>query len=266
VKVHPALWILIFLWSSCAHARTYVVNSGGTGDFPNIQAAIGAAASGDTVALTDGVFTGTGNRDVTFLGKAVVLRSLSGDSAACVLDAQGSSNGPHRAFSFLNAEGPNTVLDGLTIQGGWTGTGGGIYCGPATGPTIRNCVIAGNVANNGGGLAVSSNGYPTILDCVFANNLASGDGGGVGYEFRPDSSHMTVSRCLFRANTTYNHGGGVAVQGRNLLTDCIFIGNQASFGAGFFDCAGTSGTEFLRCTFVRNVAPGNGGAGGGGGT
>jgi hypothetical protein len=287
----------MLLWSVSASATTYLVRPDGTGDFPTIQAAIHAATSGDTITLADGVFTGTGNRDITFLGKAIVLRSQSGDPAGCVIDAQASANDEHRIFSFVDAEGPNTVLDGVTVRGGWKGTGvparapgreaplscelpetsrtadsqsrggGGIYCGPGTGPTIRDCVIEGNVADYGGGMAVSSNGYPTIVGCVFANNFAPGDGGGIGYEFRPDSTHMTVSHCLFQANATWYHGGGVAVQGQNLLSDCTFTGNQSGFGGGFFDCGERSGTEFLRCTFVHNAAVAfDGGVGGGGAT
>lgn len=298
MKVVFALLASTILCVSLARASSYVVNSDGTGDFPNIQAAINVAASGDTVTLADGVFTGSGNRDVTFLGKAVLLRSLSGNPAACVLDAQASVTDQHRIFSFVNAEGPNTILDGLTVRGGWEGTGypspapgeeapssctslrtprtrdpgsavgGGIYCGAAAGPTIRNCMITGNNADFGGGLAASSNAYPTILDCVFTNNSARGDGGGIGYEFRPDSSSMTVTRCFFRTNVSGGHGGGAAIQGRNLLTDCTFTGNESEFGAGFFTCSGTTGTEFLRCTFVGNIgfSPYYPGAGGGGGT
>ncbi len=87
MRSHPALWIPIVLWGSLAQATTYVVKSDGKGDFPNIQAAINAAASGDTVALTDGVFTGDGNRDISFLGKAMVLRSLSGNPVGCRISA-----------------------------------------------------------------------------------------------------------------------------------------------------------------------------------
>ena len=109
------------------------------------------------------------------------------------------------------------------------------------------------MADRGGGLCVSTNGHPVVSDCVFRYNHTPGDGGGISYEFRPDSTRMTVSRCLFRSNTAWCHGGGIAIEGRNSFVDCVFTANQAPFGAGFFDCAGTSGAEFLRCTFVRNV-------------
>ena len=215
MKIHPALWIPIVLWGSLVQARTYVVNSDGTGDFPSIQAAINAAAAGDTVALSDGVFMGDGNRDVTFLGKALVLRSQSGNPAGCVVDAQGSANDQHRVFAFMNGEGPGTVLDGITIRGGclvtWDRTGprdsrsrppdgrptgardcgagsgptrsvsgGGLFCAANAGPTIRNCVITGNKAEKGSGLGVAPGARGNICaDPLFCD---------------PDSSELYISR------------------------------------------------------------------------
>ncbi|MGH9360794.1 MAG: hypothetical protein ACRD2T_02680, partial [Thermoanaerobaculia bacterium] len=48
------------------------------GEHPTIQAAIDAAASGDTVLLADGVHRGAGNRDLDFRGKPLHLRSENG--------------------------------------------------------------------------------------------------------------------------------------------------------------------------------------------
>ena len=42
-------------------------------DFPTIQDAIVASTHGDIIELTDGVFTGPGNRDVRFVGRAVTV-------------------------------------------------------------------------------------------------------------------------------------------------------------------------------------------------
>ena len=88
-----------YLLASCglaAHAASIHVDPFGTGDYPNIQAAITAASSGDTVALARGVYTGGGNRDVDFLGKQVVLRSIDGDPSGCVINSQGGPVQPPR--------------------------------------------------------------------------------------------------------------------------------------------------------------------------
>jgi len=48
-----------------------------TGDFPTIQAAVFGAVHWDTVTLFSGTYTGPGNRNVDFLGKAIVVTSES---------------------------------------------------------------------------------------------------------------------------------------------------------------------------------------------
>ncbi len=63
-------------------ADQYIVTSDGTGDFPTIQAAIDAANPGDVILLANGVFIGDGNRDLTFLGKAIALQSQSNGGRA----------------------------------------------------------------------------------------------------------------------------------------------------------------------------------------
>ena len=47
---------------------------GAGGNAATIQAAIEAAANGDIVLLTEPLYTGDGNRDVDFLGKAVTVQ------------------------------------------------------------------------------------------------------------------------------------------------------------------------------------------------
>jgi hypothetical protein len=61
----------------------YVVHPYGTGDYPTIQATVTAADDGDIIELTDGTFTGDGNRDVVYLGSRTP--SDSGIVVRCVL-------------------------------------------------------------------------------------------------------------------------------------------------------------------------------------
>jgi len=74
-------------------ATTYLIEPDGTGDFPTIQDALFAAASGDTVALADGTFTGAGNRNLNFVGKSLVVRSQSGLPNTCTIDCQYAGRG-----------------------------------------------------------------------------------------------------------------------------------------------------------------------------
>lgn len=100
---------------------TYVVNPEGTGDFPNIQAAINATVDGDTVQLTDGVFTGEGNKNISYLGKAITVCSQSGNPDACIIDPEGVIGQKNIGFDFHSQETSNAVLRDLTIRNGVAG-------------------------------------------------------------------------------------------------------------------------------------------------
>jgi len=68
--------------------RTFTVCPDGSADFLTIQAALNFAADGDTIELCDHVYVGPGNRDLDYLGRDVIVRSRSGNPAACVIDCQ----------------------------------------------------------------------------------------------------------------------------------------------------------------------------------
>ena len=94
-------------------AATYVIKPDGTGDLATIGDAVAAADNGDIIELTDGTFTGDGNRDVYFDGKAITVRSQSGNPEACIIDCQGSEADPHRGFHFTQGETSGSALRAL---------------------------------------------------------------------------------------------------------------------------------------------------------
>ena len=58
-----------------AFADVICVKADGSGDAPDIQSAIFAAAPGDSVCLPDTLYSGAGNRNISFLGKPIVVYS-----------------------------------------------------------------------------------------------------------------------------------------------------------------------------------------------
>jgi hypothetical protein len=236
--------------------RTYLVRPDGTGDFPTIQAAIQAAAHGDTIELADGTFTGPGNRDVEYLGKLITVRSQSGNRDACIIDAQGSENDPHRGFHFRSGEGSASVLQGVTITHGYApyvfpngAPGGGIYCESSSSPTLFNCTLRGNWGDFGGGCAVWSNA--TITNCTFVDNVAEYWGGGA---FCCGSS--VFEGCRFQENHA-PWGGGLGCTGSAVLRRCAFVGNVAQAGGGL--CAQFGGLSLEETSFAHNLASLGGG-------
>jgi hypothetical protein len=189
--------LLLILYPHDCVAATYVVKPDGTGDFPTIQAAIDGATDGDIIELTNGVFSGHGNRDVDFLGKEVVVRSQSGDPDSCVVDCGGTSGEYHKAFIFISGETRLAGVEGLTILGGYSDLGGAVDIREYSGPTLTNCIFTDNTADYGGAVYCRSYSFPLILDCVFTFNEAFQRGGGLDCHC---GAWPVVRQCTFYAN------------------------------------------------------------------
>ncbi|NLH18170.1 MAG: hypothetical protein GX455_16460, partial [Phycisphaerae bacterium] len=110
--------ILMVLCSLATAADRFVPDA-----YPTIQAAIDAAASGDSVVIRPGTYSGTGNRDISFKGKAITVRSLLGPNT-CIIDCGGVGRG----FLFETNEKNTSILQGLTIRNGTAVFGGAIEC------------------------------------------------------------------------------------------------------------------------------------------
>jgi predicted outer membrane repeat protein len=229
-----------------------LVKPDGSGAYPTIQAAIDAAGSQDVIELAPGTYTGTGNRDLDYHGKVITVRSQTGDAANCVIDCQGSPATTHRGFYFHTGEGGTSVLDGVTITGGYTGWGAALLIASCS-PTIRNCVFRGNHATDTGGAIHNYLGNPSIIDCLFETNLADNAAGGLSN----NGVGATVTGCVFRGNWARWGGGGMYNYSASpTLEDCIFDGNTSdNWGGGLHNSQPASQPHLSRCTFVANAAP-----------
>ena len=257
----------ILIASGAAYAATYVVNPEGTGDFATIQEAVSAAVDGDIIELTSGTFTGDGNRDVDYLGKAITIRSRDGDPEFCVIDCEGTADEPHRGFHLHNGEGPGSLLEGITVANGYftaatDSTGGGVMCLYAS-PTIRRCVFSNNTAFAAGGFGVEG-GNATVEECVFVGNVTTAPPtspeGGAGIGVREDS-HVTVRNCRFIGNRAAASaaGMGVARQSSAEVSGCVFEGNTAGRSSGGFGVGYGSSAIVTDCEFIGNHADAYGG-------
>lgn len=216
--------LLLALGTTGARGIVRLVRPDGTGDFPTIQLALDASASGDTVLLADGAFTGAGNRDLSFRGRAVVLASQSQSADACILDVQAGPDDPHRGFLCSTGEGPGTVIENLTIAHAYGPVGSAVLM-LASSPRFRRVVFAEN-ATSAGGAAYVVNGSPAFEDCVFHDNASPLGAGAAFY-------------CKF---------GGAPH-----LTSCKFFDNQARFGGAAY-CRDNAAPVFEHCVWVGNYA------------
>ncbi len=257
--------LLAVMVSLCAGAKVYV--NGATGDDTwdglcetwdggtcgpkaTIQAGIDAATDGDEVVISDGIYTGTGNKNLDFDGKAIAVRSESGPEG-CIIDCEADGRG----FIFQSGEGPDAIVEGLTITNGSAVRGGGVYCWNNSSPTITNCTISGNSAdNNGGGVRCYYYSSPSLTNCTIMGNLAD-HGGGVYCYYH---SNPTVTGCTISGNSADNSGGGVVCWYCSpTLINCTISENSAYYGAGVY-CWDSSPT-ITNCTISGNSADDHGG-------
>jgi predicted outer membrane repeat protein len=252
--------ILIFtcLFSAVlSQARIITVDDDDPADFNNIQAAIDDANDGDIILVADGNYTGDGNRDINFWGKAITLRSENGPEK-CIIDCQGSEAQPHQGFLFLhNGEDSNSVLDGFTIRNGYHPvSGGGIVCSSVS-PTIRNCIITNNRAGDDGGGIMCHVASPTILNCIITKNIAEvWEGGGIRCR---GCTGAILDNCLITENSA-RFGGGIGSSGDNftgfgdiIVTNCTFSANSAKYG-GAIHVRDGSKPSMLNCILWGDTA------------
>jgi hypothetical protein len=255
--------VLLLLTPGSLRATTILV----PGDQPTIQAAVDAAGTGDVVMLVDQVYTGDGNHDVDFHGKAITIRSGSGDPLSCIIDCQADDNDPHRGFLFQSGETTSSVLQGVTIRHGYdsvnsshNGLGGGIYC--TASPYIVDCRIdscfaAGVWTSDGFGGAVHCGGSPVFERCTFVENLADDEGGAVSVVGTP-----VFTDCIFQDNDSI-WGGAVTLSGSgSIFVGCLFLSNDTSgFGGAIYIHSGAH--SFVNCRFEENSTWPNSGSEGG---
>jgi hypothetical protein len=247
------LFLVLLIFASPLHSRIIHVPI----DSTTIQGGINGAVDGDTVLVADGTYTGDGNRDIDFTGKAIVLMSENGPEET-IIDCEGSEVEPHRGFYFHSGEDSTSVLQGFTITNGWAGSGGGIYNNGSS-PTITDCTFIHNwtFSDDGGGM-FNFLSNPTVTNCTFSGNSASWDGGGM-YN---SSSSPTVTNCIFSGNNAINAGcGGGMVNflttSRPMVTNCTFSGNNATYGGGMYN--NSSSPTVTNCSFSDNSAEYRGG-------
>ena len=204
-KAAILLIVLTAFTAAWASAATQLVPQ----QYRTIQAAIDASTDGDTVIVAAGTYTGDGNRDIEFRGKAITLRSTDPNDpaivAATIIDCNGTKADPHRGFLFRAHEGPNSIIAGLSVINGYTRIGAALYCISGS-PTIINCNL---MYHNR-----STESCKGDVGCAIYTEYCKSDirgcniiGGRCG--IRSKKSRLAIQGC----NISDNEQGGICIQG-----------------------------------------------------
>jgi hypothetical protein len=236
--------VLACLHAAGARAVCWTVEQDGSGDFTTIQAAIDAAAAGDSIMVGDGVWTGPGNKNLDFNGADVVTLLSRNGPASCTIDCQNDG----RAFYFHSGEGRDVEVRGLTIANGLVADSnvGGIYCDGSV--VVTDCVVDDNFALQGAGV-YADGGLPDLFNCLLDGNEAA-EGGAVFSH----GATVGLDCCTpdIRGSTFASSGSGSALAGAFycwngsavVLTDCIIA--HSSTGAAVH-CGGDAPYPVLSC-------------------
>jgi predicted outer membrane repeat protein len=197
-------------------------------DFTTIQEAIDAASQGDTVLVAPGTYV----ENIDFLGKEITVRSTLGAESTVIDGGEPPDPSSGSVVSFLNQEGPGTVLEGFTLANG-TGSsdglprkdiyrGGGIICIESS-PTILDCSIIGNAAHAGGGMALLKSS-PVLRNCSFRNNSANKGGAILAWN---GSSPKIMENIIEGNESFWEEGAGIQSSHSEFhITDSVIADNQ----------------------------------------
>jgi hypothetical protein len=259
--VIPALGVVIFVSASApSSARTLRVPA----EYATLQAGVDAAVAGDTVLAAPGTYRGSGNRDVDFRGKGIVVRGEFGPEQT-IVDCQANADDPHRGFFLGTQEPPGTLLEGFTIVNGFMSTqpskrdrvahdlsAGGIKIQTFAAPTIRDCIVRNCGSEyTGGGISVENVATAVLEDVVVEGCFAGILGGGISIETQ---SNATLRRCIVTGNRA-PIGGGIECQNDVVLEDCVVAGNAATTRAGGIEVLFPARVQATRTIVWGNCAP-----------
>ena len=214
--------------------------------YTSVQAAIDAAATGDTIVIAPGIYPA----QLTIRGTALTLQGSGSD--VTVLD------GEYVGRVLLVEWDATVTLRALTVRHGRAtdaafpeGYGGGIFIATGGMLTISQSAITGNTAEGQRGGGIANRGTLTISQSAISGNRAQGSGGGIF-----NSRRLSIDTSSITGNHTQSSGGGIYSTDRLSVARSLIADNTAEAGGGIYNDGnvGAAGIVELRQVMLRNNA------------
>ncbi len=232
---------------SVSRADTITVQLDGSGDFVTIQAAITAAASGDTIEVGAGIFA----ERLTVSDKTLEIRSTAVKGAETIVDATDSGR-----LLYVSGNAVTLTLRGLSLINGTASTGGGVYASQAD-LELHDCHFEDHDATGvGAGIYLANGSDLSASNCTFANCRSEDRGGAI---YAEANSQLLLTTCTFQGNRARSEGGAIAVAtGVHTFDSCSFTGNALTYdsnGSSFGGAIRARGSTLTvdDCTFDSNT-------------
>ncbi|MFH2057048.1 MAG: right-handed parallel beta-helix repeat-containing protein [bacterium] len=219
-------------------------------EYATIQMAIDSSATGDTILIAPGIYTGEGNVDIWIRYRSVILKGET--EGQTTIDCEHAAK--FMTVTGAGSEGP--VFIDLTITNGsaYSGqlisnhAGGALYCSESS-PVFRGCRFEDCGAGIGGAVMlsdiVSNRTTGLFVDCDFESDSAA-----TGGTLALSRAAATVTNCRFVSNYSSSEGGAIRLDYADLtLRDCLFTDNVAVKGADIYIFE--SDVEIEGCTMYQ---------------
>jgi Zn-dependent metalloprotease len=198
--------------------------------------------SGDTIFISEGTFTGSGDRIVLIDQDSTIIggwdETFSHYSGRTTLDGEFSRQGA-LIDNFVEA-----CIEDVDFMHGWDAVGSAIRVGSDALLTLKSSNIGDNL---GRAVVVSPDGRATIQDCAIYENTGSGIA---------NFGHLSVSNCTISANSD-GEGGGINNDGDLVVNNATIANNFAQYDGGGISNIHGDRLSITNSILARNVSASN---------